>query len=219
MNGGINDWIGLAMFALLFGGANGGGGLFGGGNDTRAAVTDGFALNGIENGIRGISQGICDGFYAMNSGMLTGFNSLAAQLAQCCCDNRMATADLKYSIGSGFCTLGNTIQSGLRDVTDNQNANYRGIMDFLVSEKLASKDARIAELTNQLSQSNQNAVIGARIDAAVAELLRRTGNDCPTAAYLVQPPTPVNFPTNGCGTVQFSGWGSRDGGCGYGCGC
>ena len=58
--------------------------------------------------------------------------------------------------------------------------------------------------------SNQNAVFGARIDAAVAELLRRTGNDCPTAAYLVQPPTPVNFPTNGCGQVQFGG--------GWGCG-
>ena len=79
---------------------------------------------------------------------------------------------------------------------------------------LISLDARIAELTNQLSRSNQNAVIGARIDAAVAEVLRRTGNDCPTAAYLVQPPTPVNFPTNGCGQVQFNGWG---GNCGCGC--
>ena len=74
-------------------------------------------------------------------------------------------------------------------------------------EMLATLDARIAELTNQLSQSNQNAVLGARIDAAVAEILRRTGNDCPTAAYIVQPPTPVNFPTNGCGTVQFGGCG------------
>jgi hypothetical protein len=116
-------------------------------------------------------------------------------------------------MATNFCNLGNMVQSTSRDIIDSQNSNYRGLMDFLVSEKLASKDARIAELTNQLSQSNQNAVIGARIDAAVAELLRRTGNDCPTAAYIVQPPTPVNFPTNCCGTVQFGGSGC--GGCGF----
>ena len=110
--------------------------------------------------------------------------------------------------------IGNVINMQTRDIIDNQNNNYRGIMDFLVSEKLASKDARIVELTNQLSQLNQNAVLGARIDAAVAEVLRRTGNDCPTAAYLVQPPTPVNFPTNGCGTVQFGNYGNNSG-----CGC
>ena len=40
------------------------------------------------------------------------------------------------------------------------------------------------------------------MDANVAELLRRTGHDCPTAAYVVQPPTPVTFPNycNPCGT-------------------
>jgi len=75
----------------------------------------------------------------------------------------------------------------------------------MVSEKLAGKDAQIAALTNQLSQANQNAVIGARIDAAVAEVLRRTGNDCPTPAYWVNPPTPVQVPY---------GWGQRGGSCG-----
>ena len=35
------------------------------------------------------------------------------------------------------------------------------------------------------------------------ELIRRLGADCPTPAYVVQPPTPVNFPVNGCGQVQF----------------
>ena len=65
----------------------------------------------------------------------------------------------------------------------------------------------------KVALSEQSALFGARIDAAVAEILRRTGNDCPVGAYLVQPPTPINFPTNGCGTVQFGG---RN--CGYGYG-
>jgi hypothetical protein len=84
-------------------------------------------------------------------------------------------------------------------------------MDFLVSEKLAAKDAKIAELNNQLGRSEQNNFFRAALDANTAEILRRTGHDCPTAAYIVQPPTPVSFPTNCCGQVQFGG---NYGGCG-----
>lgn len=210
--GGSDGWLGLILFAAILGGGFGnGGGLFGGGGGN--GIQSGFALNGLENGIRGIQQGLCDGFYAVNTALLTGFNGIQAQLASCCCETQRGIDSLRFDMATGFCNLGNAINAQTRDIIDNQNANYRSLMDFLVSEKLASKDARIAELTNQVSQSNQNAVLGARIDAAVAEVLRRTGNDCPTAAYLVQPPTPVNFPLNGCGTVQFGGWGGN-GGCG-----
>lgn len=221
-NGGGWGGFGEGLWAVIilailfgrggFGGFGGGGG--GGGTD---GVSAGFAWQGIDNGIRGIQQGLCDGFYAVNTGLLTGFHgvdnaicNLGYQQKDCCCETQRL-------IERGFCDVGQAINTQTRDIIDNQNANYRGIMDFLVTEKLATKDARIAELSNQLSQSNQNAVIGARIDAAVAEVLRRTGNECPTAAYIVQPPTPVNFPTNGCGTVQFGG---GYGGYGNnGCGC
>jgi hypothetical protein len=228
---GGDGWLGLILFAMIFGNGGWGGGFGGGvglnGALTRAELYDSFAMQNIDGAVRGIQQGICDSTYALNNSIMggfhgvdnaicnlgynmqQGFNTLGYQNQQCCCETQRL-------IERGFCDLNNGINTQTRDIIDNQNANYRGIMDFLVSEKLASKDARIAELTNQLSQSNQNAVIGARIDAAVAELLRRTGNDCPTAAYLVQPPTPVNFPTNGCGTVQFNGWGGN--GCGCGCG-
>ena len=225
---------GIILLALLFGGRGFGGGIgggIGGGSSDcgcQTAISNGFALNGIENGIRGIQQGICDSTYALNNSIMSGFhgvdnavcnlgyniqqgfNTLGYQQKDCCCETQRL-------IERGFCDLGQSINMQTRDIIDNQNANYRGLMDFMVSEKLASKDARIAELTNQLSQSNQNAVIGARIDAAVAEVLRRTGNDCPTAAYLVNAPTPVNFPVNSCGQVQFGGWNGNNG-CGCGCG-
>ena len=158
-------------------------------------------LHFIHNsGFYGVDRGLCD---------------VSHQISDCCCTTQRAIDGVNYNMATQFCALGNTIQSGIRDVIDNQNANYRGLMDFMVSEKLASKDARIAELTNQLSQSNQNAVIRAAIDASTAEIIRRTGNDCPVPSYLVQPPTPVNFPLNGCGTVQFGG--GYNGGCGCGC--
>lgn len=226
-----NPFIYLVWLAVLGnGGLWGGRGGFGAGGDqggafTRANLYDGFATQNIDNAIRAVQQGICDSTYALNNAITGGFhgvdnalctlgynvqggfNTLGHQISDCCCATQRAIDGVNYNMAQNFCALGNTIQGTTRDIIDNQNANYRGLMDFLVAEKLTAKDARIAELTNQLSQSNQNAVLGARIDAAVAEILRRTGNDCPTAAYIVQPPTPVNFPTNGCGTVQFGGCG------------
>lgn len=225
-------WI-ILILALSggygFGGGFGGGGFMNGAL-TRAELYDGFAMQNIDSAVRGVQQGICDSTYALNNAITGGFNSvnqgicnlgynvqggfneIAHQISDCCCTTQRGIDSINFNTSRELCALGNNIQNGFRDVIDNDNRNYRGIMDFMVQEKLTSKDAQIAQLQNQLSQANQNAVIGARIDAAVAELLRRTGNDCPTAAYLVQPPTPVNFPTNGCGTVQFGGYGN-------GCGC
>ena len=119
------------------------------------------------------------------------------------CTTQRAIDSVKYENATNTCAIQNTIQNTTRDVIENQNANSRAILDFLVQDKLATKDARIAQLENKLSQSEQNAVIMAAMDANTATILRRTGAECPTAAYLVQPPTPVNFPVNGCGQVQF----------------
>lgn len=222
-----NDLEDLILLALLFGGFGGnGGGIFGGGGGCQSAVSSGFALNGIENGIRGIQQGLCDGFYAVNTGMLTGFNSIQSLLASCCCETQRAIDgigrnidNVRYDMAKGFCDMGNVFTTGVRDIIENQNNNYRSMMDFMVQEKLSAKDARIAALEAQVGRSEQSALIGAQIDAAVATILRRTGAECPTAAYLVNAPTPVNFPVNSCGQVQFGGYGYGNGcGCGN-CGC
>ena len=211
--GGGDGWLGLILFAGILGGGFGnGGGLFGGGG---GGIQSGFALNGLENGIRGIQQGLCDGFYAVNTALLTGFNGIQAQLASCCCETQRSIDAVRYDMATGLCSLGNAINTQTRDIIDNQNANYRAIMDFLVQEKLSSKDARIAELTNQVSQANQNAVIGAKIDASIAEVLRRTGNDCPVPAYVV--PNPNCCYGNPLG-VGYNGYGGyNNGGCGCGC--
>lgn len=222
-----DDLIGLIALAAVFGGGFGGFGGFGGwggggaglqGVVTRADINEGFALQNILGGIQAIQQGICDSTYALTGTMTSGFHGvekgfwdISRQLGDCCCENRAAIADLKYTVGQQGCETRNAMYINTRDIIDNQNANYRGMMDFMVQEKLASKDAIIADLKMQVSQGNQNAVIGARIDAAVAEILRRTGAEYPTPAYLVNAPTPVNFPVNSCGQVQFGNFG--------GCGC
>ena len=66
-------------------GGNGGNGTNGAGFQgwaTRADINEGFALNDIQNGIRGIQQGICDSTYALNNTMQSGFNGVNVGMLQ-----------------------------------------------------------------------------------------------------------------------------------------
>lgn len=240
-NGNCNDgfgfgnggWIWIILLLAVFGGGwgfGGGGWGFGGGFGgyggaglqgmaTRADINEGFALNGITTGITAIQQGICDSTYALNNaitggfhGVERGFYDVSRQLADCCCENRAAIAQVRYDMATQACDTRNTIQTATRDMIDNANANTRQIMDFLVQDKISALQAENQSLKFAASQANQNAVLMAAMDANKAELLRRTGHDCPTAAYIVQPPTPVSFPVNACGQVQYGGCNSQ---CGF----
>ena len=206
--GGMGDgWLGLILFAMIFGWGRGGfGGGFGGGGGCgcEAAVSSGFALNGLENGIRGIQQGLCDGFYAVNTGLLTGFNGIQSQLAQCCCETQRGIDGVKYEMATGLCGLGNTINGVARDIMENQNAGVRSILDFLTQDKISSLQAENQALKFQASQSAQNAYITASQEAQTAELIRRIA-PMPVPSYSVPAPYP------------YCGSGYSTGGCGCGC--
>lgn len=222
-----------------FGGFGGGYGGTGGGNccnpcATQADLSAGFNnsavlsnLNDLALGQAGIQQTLCQGFNGVNTTVMQGFNgvgnaicnlgynvqggfnSLSAQLAQCCCDNRSAIADVKYQMATDACAVQNTIQNTTRDVIENQNANSRAILDALNANYIRTLEQENNSLRLSASQSAQNAVLMAAMDANKAEILRKTGAECPTAAYIVQPPQPVTFPTNCCGQANYaSGCGS-----------
>ncbi len=205
-------WIILFLLFGLFGGGWGGYGGFGGGGGagfqgyaTRADINEGFALNGLQNGINAIQQGLCDSTYA-----ITG------KISDCCCQTQRAIDGVNFNLAKGFCDLGNVVNTSTRDILENQNTNTRAILDFLTNDKIEGLRAENQALKFQESQTAQNAYLTATIDASRAELIRRLGAECPTPAYVVQPPTPVNFPVNGCGQVQFGNYGWNNG-CGCGC--
>lgn len=230
------DWGAWIILFLIFGmfgwgGFGGWGGGFGGGNSaglqglaTRADINEGFALNNLQRGITAIQQGVCDSTYALNNavqsgfnatqmGMMQGFNgvergfcNLSSQLSDCCCQTQRAIDGVNYNMATNTCAITNQMNTNTRDIIDSQNAGTRAILDYLCQEKIADLQAENQSLKLAASQSNQNAVLMAAMDANKADILRRTGAECPTPAYVVQPPTPVNFPTNCCG--QFSGWGN-----------
>ena len=207
-------WIILFLLFGMFGGGWGGfGGGFGGGGAgfqgiaTRADINEGFALNGLQTGITAIQQGICDSTYALNNSITGGFNGISRQLADCCCTTQRAIDGVNFNMAKGLCDLGNVVNNGTRDILENNNANTRAILDFLTQDKIATLTAENQNLKLSASQANQNAVLMAAMDANKAEILRRTGAECPSPAYLVNAPTPVNFPVNACGQVQFGGYG------------
>ena len=207
------DWSAWIILFLLFGMFGGGWGGFGGGGAgfqgyaTRADINEGFALNGLQTGITAIQQGICDSTYALNNTITGGFNAVTGQLADCCCKTQRAIDGVNFNMAKGFCDLSNVVNNGTRDVLENQNANTRAILDFLTQDKIATLTAENQNLKLTASQANQNAVLMAAMDANKAEILRRTGAECPTPAYVVQPPTPVHFPYGGCGCGNNAGFG------------
>ena len=215
-NGGMfgGDWSAWIILFLLFGMFGNGWGGFGGygngnagfqGYATRADINEGFALNGLQTGITAIQQGICDSTYALNNAITGGFNAVNGRIADCCCTTQRAIDGVNFNMAKGFCDLNNVMNTNTRDILENQNTNTRAILDFLTQDKIATLTAENQALKLTASQANQNAVLMAAMDANKAEILRRTGAECPAPAYIVQPPTPVSFPVNGCG--QAYGYG------------
>ena len=218
--GGWGGLLGLIVVASLFGWGGMGGGYGGGwggaglqGMATRADINEGFALNNITGGITAIQQGICDSTYALNNTITNGFHGvdsaicgLQHAISDCCCTTQNAIQNVRYDMATQACDTRNLIQNVARDITDNQNANTRSILDFLVNDKISTLTAENQSLKFAASQAQQNAFITANQEAQTAELIRRLGRDCPVPAYVVPNPnccygnpTGVGYGNNGCG--------------------
>lgn len=182
-----------------------------------------FALNNnITNGFANVQSALCQGFNGVNQAITTnGYetrlatNMLSNQLANCCCDIERQIADcccttqrsidaVNYNMATNTNMIQQTLCNNTRDILENNNSNTRAILDFLTQDKISTLQAENQALKFQASQTAQNAFISANQEAQTAELIRRLGADCPQPAYLVNGPTPINFPTNCCGQVQFS---------------
>ena len=200
-------------------------------------------IEGVRDGVYGISNQLCnstaDIVQAVNSGFssaeiadnarqianmnqafnsqistLQGFNNLGSQLAQCCCDNRLATANLTSTVLSENCADRAALADGLKDVLINQTANTQRILDQLCNDKIDAKNEKILDLQRQLdmadlkaSQIAQNAFISQGFANEVDALYNRLSN-CPVPSTPVYGRTPIFTCNNGCGcgmgtTSQF----------------
>ena len=225
--GGDGWWI-ILLFIILGGWGNGfGGNCYGGGGAgglypwmNQAEITsDGFRdqmlnsnISGIRDSLGDISTQLCNGFsnvqmsamqnaFGLQNAINSGVNGLQSQLAQCCCDNRLATADLKYTIATEACADRAAVNDGIRDLLTATTANTQRILDQMCSDKIDAKNDEISQLRQELlyargqaSQVTQNSTI---IDGIYNRL-----NQCPVGTVPVYGEQPIfTCPNNnsGCG--------------------
>ncbi len=162
---------------------------------TCAGLQAGFNNQSVNTMLNGINSGICSLGYDVAS-QINGVNTnimqnsyntanaitqaqfaqqqsaaaLQAQLADCCCQNREAISGVNYNMATSTNAVTTAICNAARDITENQNTNYRQLHDELVAYRMEDKDNTIAELRSQVnalnlsaSQSNQNAYLVAQL--------------------------------------------------------
>ena len=206
-------WL-LVLFLFGFAG-NGWGNGFGGGG-TQGEVQRGFDQQAIMGGINGINgavtagfgnvqNALCNGFaqaeiaanarqmadmnqaFAAQTTMSQGFNSLASQFANCCCDTRANIADLRYTVATENCADRSAISDGIRDILTSQNANTQRILDQMCNDKIDQKNETIAQLRSQINELSRVASQNAQTAAIIAN------NEAQTTAleqYLAPVPKP-----------------------------
>lgn len=204
---------------------------FGGGYPTEAVLQRALDTQTIISKLDGNTQGLCDGFYAQSNainGLGTTIMQTAAQAELARCQQQAALMQQLYNMGyqsqqcccetqrlieRTSCDAAYAAATNTANIIQNAHNDTDRVIAKLDAIEASRKDQKIAEQAAEIQAYRQNATFSAMLDANTAEILRRSGHDCPSAAYIVQPPTPVNFPVNQCG--QFSGWNN---GCGNGCG-
>lgn len=212
--GGDGAWWIIILFLFVFCGWGGNGWGNNGGNG--GGVVDGYVLTSdfanAERKIDSVNQGLCDGFYQQaqlvngtNMAMANGFGqaelsratqqaalmqqltAMQMQAAECCCNQRADTAQLRYDMAAQGCDTRNTIQTATRDIIDNANSNSRAILDFLTQSKLQDLQSENQGLKLAASQAAQNSYLVSQLRPS------------PVPAYTVQNPYCCNqFAGCGC---------------------
>lgn len=195
-------------------------------------------ISSVQNGINGLSNQICNSTAAVNqtlnsgfanaetsanarqmanmnqnfanqTAMNQGFNNIQSQLANCCCENRLATANLNSTILAENCADRAALSDGIRDLLTNQTNNTQRILDQMCQDKIDAKNETIAQLRSELmfargqaSQDVQTAQIQAG-QRALANEIEQYVLPTPRPAYLVQNPNCCQQNSCGCGCNNF----------------
>lgn len=175
------------------------------------------AVNGAQNAITqqmyGNTIADLERSFASQTATAQGFNNVQSQLAQCCCDNRLQTAQLSADLARESCATRTADAQNTRDIIDSQTRGTQAILDKLcaleldgVKAQVEAKNDRIAELQTQLNMANltasqtaQNAFIAQGFANEVDALYNRL-NSCPVPSTPVYGRTPIFTCNNGgCG--------------------
>jgi hypothetical protein len=190
MFGGGFMWVFFLFFLLAWGGGGFGIGNNANGVLTRADLSQDMNFQELSNSVRSVQSGLCDGFYAMNTGMLNGFSGVQRDLCtgfstvsqgfndvnsninqarfdmqHGFCETNHSISDLRYENARNTCDIVNAIrEDGALTRAQMTQTEIQNLRDNLQSAKF------------QLSQQAQNSYL-------INEL-----KPCPVPAYLTASP-------------------------------
>lgn len=242
---GDGGYLWLIVFVLFFafggwgnngwnnGATNGGATPYSTSAVTQADLQRGFDTEAILNKLNGINNGLCDGFYAMNTAVLNNTNNIQnaiqqastsnmqntnaiqSQIAQCCCDNRMENLQnanaTQNMLSSGFADLGYRMATDTCAITTAISQQTQDIMQ--------NCNANYRALHDELVQSQLDAK-DAKIaeQASAIQALNLSASQAAQNNYLINAlkPSPIpSFPaanlygglygTNGCSGCNGNG--------------
>lgn len=216
-NGGAWWLLILLIFANNGWGNNGWGGNGGGYMPPYATTSDvqsGFDQAAVISGINGITSAISNGFAGAEisrantlANISNQMNAIAMAQQNCCCENRAAVADLKYTVATENCADRAALSEALQAVITANNNSTQRILDQMCQDKIDQKNEQIANLQQQLTMANLAASQTAQTAQLLADNARQTAvledylNPVARPAFIVQNPN--------CCAQNY----------GYGCGC
>lgn len=209
---GDNGWWIILLFLFMFSSGWNNGGNFGNGgvpymvND----VQRGFDQSAVMSGISGIQSSLASAEVSRCNALanLTNqMNTIAMAQQNCCCENRAATADLKYTVATEACADRQAVTDALQVVTNAVNNGIQSIKDQMCQDKIDSKNEEIANLRTQINLSNLAASQGAQTAALIAD------NNAQTQA-LIQRISPAPIPAYWVPNPNIYGYGGYSMGCG-----
>ena len=135
---------------------------------------------------------------------LQGFNGIQKSLDNCCCENRLATQDLKATVISENCSDREVLRQIGQDILVNQTANTQKIIDEIFRDRLDEKDSKIAELNREILMKYLNASQLAQTQSIISNVYSELKN-CPVGTVPVYGNTPIfSCANNGCGCGNFT---------------
>ncbi len=173
---------------------------------------------GIQNSINQLGvTGMQDTFglqQAINNNTVANMqntNALTTLITDCCCENRAAVADIKYTMATDACATNNNIHQTGDAIINNQNQGFQmlnnTINDRFTRLEMSQKDQRISELEAQLNRCDRDSALQGMSSYIISNL-----NPTPRPSYIVQNPNccsavPVTVQSQGCGCggSNFSG--------------
>ena len=237
--GGDNGWWIVLLILLFAGGWNRNG--FGNGGDgtnyypnacctpaTMQGMTDAFNFNQLDNGLRGIQNGLCDGFYTTSANIA----ALQAALQNCCCQTQQSIANVGFEMAQGFCGVDKSIlqsnftnQAGFNSLANQMAScccdlergqeNIKYAVSQAANDILIANDKNTDRIINHLTQTEMEK-LRTELQSAQFQLsqLSQTSNIVNQLMPVAKPAYLTCSPYAAAFGFGYNGYNNGCGGCG-----